>query len=109
MPPTLASAGLALMPSIVGQTFSVPETMTLPVRGRLVAGQRTATVDGLAGRDVERRRAAAVDRRRRWSSAVIVIWKPVPAGSPPMVAVSVFDADTLIVPLLVKPFGPVML
>ena len=31
-----------------------------------------------------------------------------PAGSPPMVAVSVFDCDTLMVPLFVKPFGPVM-
>ena len=40
--------------------------------------------------------------------AVIVIWKPMPAGSPPMVAVSVFDCDTLMVPVLVKPFGPVM-
>ena len=33
VPPTWTSAGLAPIPSIVGQTFSVPETSTLPVRG----------------------------------------------------------------------------
>src|SRR5689334_12393391 len=33
VPPTWTSAGLALMPSMVGQMLILPETITLPVRG----------------------------------------------------------------------------
>ena len=44
--PTCTSAGLAAMPSMVGQTFRTPVTMTLPVRGASwqVIGTLTAAV-----------------------------------------------------------------
>jgi hypothetical protein len=40
--------------------------------------------------------------------AEIVIWNPVPAGRPLMVALSVVDDERSIVPDLVKLFGPVI-
>ncbi len=91
VPPTLTSAGLALMPSIAGQTFRVPETMTLPVRGASWQATGTATLTALPAATAN----IAEPPQLTVPSvvmAVIVIWKPAPAGRPPMVAVSVLDA-----------------
>ena len=95
------------MPSIVGQTLSVPLTTTLPVRGASwqASGTCTETVWPAVTLNI-------FDPPQLTEPSVviawIVIWKPVPAGRPPMVAVSVFDCDTSIVPFFVKLFGPVI-
>src|SRR6476619_3638062 len=104
--PTFASAGLALMPSAVGQMLSVPLTTTLPVRGASWQDRGTCveTVWPAVTLNVfEPPQLTEPSVVTAW----IVIWKPVPAGSPPIVAVSVLDCDTLMVPFFVKPFGPV--
>ena len=104
---TFASAGLALMPSIVGQTFSVPLTITLPVRGASwhASGTWTDAVwPALTLKVLEPPQLSEPSV----VIAVIVMLKPMPTGNPPMVAVSVFDCDTLIVPLFMNLFGPVI-
>src|SRR5262245_32033202 len=95
------------MPSILGHRFSVPETVTLPVRGasRQVRATGTAVVMPAVTLNVAEPVQVALPSA---VVAVMVIWKPLPAGRLPMVALSVVDDDTSMVPVRLKPFGPVM-
>ena len=69
--------------------------MTLPVRGASwqASGDRDAAVWPAVTSNVAEPPQLA---EPSVVVAVMVIWKPMPAGRPPMVAVSVFDATTLI-------------
>src|SRR5882724_1510209 len=107
VPPTWTSAGLAPTLSMLGQTFSVPETRTLPVRGASLQVSATAT-----GTVLPASTSNVAEPAQLLAPSVVVaeiaILKPVPAGRPPMIADSVVDPDRAMVPLLVKPFGPLM-
>ena len=93
------------MPSIVGHTLSTPETSTLPVRG--ASRQVSGTVTGTVLRAVTLKLAEPPQLSApSMVFALKLIEKPLPAGSPPMVALSLVAADKSIVPVFVKPFGP---
>jgi len=103
VPPTWTSAGFAPMPSIVGQMLSVPLTIALP--RRVTSWQVNATATGAV---LPASTLNVAEPRQLANPSVVtavrLIWKPVPAGSPGMVAVSFVDADTLMVPILENPF-----
>jgi hypothetical protein len=107
VPPTWTSAGFAEIPSIVGQMFSLPSTSTVPVRGfsRQVIGT-TAEVVMRALTSNPTDPVQVVDPSL--VVATIEIWNPVPAGIPPIRAVSVVDPDMSIAPFLMNPIGPVI-
>ena len=107
-PPTITSAGLADMPSIEGQTLSVPLTMTLPVRGAswqsrwtetgIVWPATTAKLTGPPPQVV----APSVE------CPVSVTAKPLPAGRPPIVVDTVELLLTSIVPDFENELGPLI-
>src|SRR5262245_15394158 len=106
--PTNASAGLADTPSIVGQTLSVPLTVTLPVRGASWHSRWTetgtfwpATTVKLTGPPPQ---VVAPSVEVPESDTL----KPLPAGRPPIVADSVRLLLTSMVPVFENEFGPVI-
>ena len=108
VPPTWTSAGLAPMPSIVGQRFSVPETSTLPVRG--ASWQVSGTVTARSGPP---RTAKVAEPPQVCDPSVVVAemgdLEARPGGQPADGGASAcVDDDRLMLPVLVKPFGPVM-
>src|SRR6478609_727436 len=107
-PLMVTSPGLVDTPSIVGQRFSVPLTMTLPVRGASWQSRWTETgvawpaaTAKVAGPPLQAV-APSVD------VAVSVTAKPLPAGRPPIVVEIVALWLTSIVPFFEKELGPVI-
>src|SRR5215471_15421331 len=96
--PTTTSAGFVPMPSIVGHTFSVPETRTLPVRAG--SWQESGTVTGVVWWPVMLNIPDDPPQVVAPSVLVaeIVIWYPLPAGMPLMVALRVVEFVRSMVP-----------